>query len=142
MRVGRYPCGVCGRGVGANSVLCTACWKWCHKRCSGLGCLSGTAVSLFGVWLRCWSVECGGGSEKAIRARVGAAWGKWKEIASLLVNRGIPLHHRGKVYEACIRSVMLYGGRCGHLLQDWRLYCFVVIEECSGIWLESRGGIM
>ena len=32
------------------------------------------------------------------------------EIASLLVNRGIPLHHRGKVYEACIRSVMLYGG--------------------------------
>ena len=23
--VGRYPCGVCGRGVGANSVLCTAC---------------------------------------------------------------------------------------------------------------------
>ena len=54
--------------------------------------------------------ECGGGSERAIRARVGAAWGKWKEIASLLVNRSIPLHHRGKVYEACIRSVMLYGG--------------------------------
>ena len=24
VRVGRYPCGVCGRGVGANSVLCTA----------------------------------------------------------------------------------------------------------------------
>ena len=53
----------------------------------------------------CW----GGGSERAIRARVGAAWGKWKEIASLLVHRGIPLHHRGKVYAACIRSVMLYG---------------------------------
>ena len=33
-----------------------------------------------------WDVlECGGGSERAIRARVGAAWGKWKEIASLLV---------------------------------------------------------
>ena len=30
-------------------------------------------------------LECGGGSERAIRARVGAAWGKWKEIASLLV---------------------------------------------------------
>ena len=44
-----------------------------------------------------------------MRARVGAAWGKWKEIARLLVDRGIPLHHRGKVYEACIRSVMLYG---------------------------------
>ena len=55
-------------------------------------------------------LECGGRSERVIRATVGAGWGKWKEIASLLVNRGIPLHHRGKVYEACIRSVMLYGG--------------------------------
>ena len=33
---GEYPCGVCGRGVGANSVLCTECGKWVHKRCSGL----------------------------------------------------------------------------------------------------------
>ena len=31
-------------------------------------------------------LECGGGSERAIRARVWAAWGKWKKIASLLVN--------------------------------------------------------
>ena len=55
-------------------------------------------------------LECGGGSERAIRTRVGAACGKWKEIASLLVSRGIPLHHCEKVYEACIRSVMLYVG--------------------------------
>ena len=27
---GRWPCGCCGRGVGANSVLCTECNKWCH----------------------------------------------------------------------------------------------------------------
>ena len=33
---GEYPCGVCGRGVGVNSVLCTECDKWIHKRCSGL----------------------------------------------------------------------------------------------------------
>ena len=33
---GEYPCGVCGRGVGNNSVLCTECGKWVHKRCSGL----------------------------------------------------------------------------------------------------------
>ena len=159
----RYPCGVCGRDVGANSVLCTACAKWCHKRCSGLGCLSAAAVSLFQcpasalgssggavgivgeVKQFCYLgdvLERGGGSERAIRARVGAAWGKWKEIASLLVNRSILLHHRGKVYKACIRPVMLYGGRRGHLLQDWRVYCSVVIEECSAIWLESWGGIV
>ena len=34
IQVGRYECGVCGRDVGANSVLCGACGKWCHKRCS------------------------------------------------------------------------------------------------------------
>ena len=45
-------------------------------------------------------LEYGGFSERAIRARVGAAWGKRKEIASLQANRGIPLHHHGRVYEA------------------------------------------
>ena len=36
VEMGRYPCGVCGRGVGVNSILCVRCQKWCHKRCSGL----------------------------------------------------------------------------------------------------------
>ena len=34
--MGRYPCGVCGRGVGANFVLCRTYGKWCHKKCLGL----------------------------------------------------------------------------------------------------------
>ena len=33
---GNYPCGVCGRGVGRNSIECTTCGKWCHFPCSGL----------------------------------------------------------------------------------------------------------
>ena len=32
----RWPCGCFLRGVGANSVFCTECNEWCHKRCSGL----------------------------------------------------------------------------------------------------------
>jgi len=27
----RWPCGVCGRGVGSNSIQCTGCHKWVHK---------------------------------------------------------------------------------------------------------------
>ena len=27
---GAHPCGVCGAGVGANSILCTGCGKWVH----------------------------------------------------------------------------------------------------------------
>ena len=33
---GKWPCGVCGKGVQANSGQCTVCTKWIHKRCSGV----------------------------------------------------------------------------------------------------------
>ena len=33
---GKWPCGVCWKGVQANSVQCTVCKKWIHKRCSGV----------------------------------------------------------------------------------------------------------
>ena len=36
LRLSRWPCGVCGRGVGSNSIPCTSCHKWVHKKCSGI----------------------------------------------------------------------------------------------------------
>jgi len=27
-KAARQPCGVCGRGVGNNSIQCTSCQKW------------------------------------------------------------------------------------------------------------------
>jgi len=33
---GEWPCGVCKKGVGNNSILCHGCKKWIHKRCSGV----------------------------------------------------------------------------------------------------------
>ena len=35
-REGAWPCGVCGKGVQANSLQCTACERWVHRRCSGV----------------------------------------------------------------------------------------------------------
>jgi len=32
----RWPCGVCGRGVGNNSIQCTSCQKLVHRKCSGI----------------------------------------------------------------------------------------------------------
>ena len=29
----RWPCGVCGTGVGNNSIQCTSCKKWVHRKC-------------------------------------------------------------------------------------------------------------
>ena len=31
-----WPFDVCGRGVGNNSVQCTSCQKWVHRKCSGI----------------------------------------------------------------------------------------------------------
>src|SRR6267154_710183 len=33
---GRFPCGICRKGVGVNSIYCGSCKKWVHKRCSGV----------------------------------------------------------------------------------------------------------
>jgi len=32
----RWPCDVSGRGIGNNSIQCTRCQKWVHRKCSGI----------------------------------------------------------------------------------------------------------
>ena len=54
----------------------------------------------------CWIVKL---VARAVRARVNAAWKKWKDKAILLTDKRTPLRIRGSVYESCIRSVMLFG---------------------------------
>src|SRR5271163_2891331 len=101
---GKWPCAICLKGVGANSVKCGSCRQWVHKRCSGIkGALTGVGfkgdvcsgkittdavqqgTSVFdGVeQYDCVDKFCylgdmigsGGGSEEASRARVRMAWG-------------------------------------------------------------------
>ncbi len=50
-----------------------------------------------------------GSYERTIRAKVTEGWKKWKDMASLLTNKAIPLGTRGRVNEVCVISVMLYG---------------------------------
>jgi len=35
-KVVRWPCGVCSKRVGRNSLQCTSCQKWVHNKCSGI----------------------------------------------------------------------------------------------------------
>jgi len=32
----KWPCGVCGRGIGNNLIQCTSCQKWVRRKCSGI----------------------------------------------------------------------------------------------------------
>ena len=145
IRSGRYPCGVCGRGVGVNSVLCVQRSLWCHKRCSGLQRVTGTTnsvcpacargssgytvvdssftidgatvaeVSSFGYLGDVFGQE--GGAERTVKMRVAVAWSKWRELAGLLRNSNIPLKYRATVYDSCIRSALLYPSETWPLTQ-------------------------
>ena len=33
---GKFPCAICSKGVGSNSVCCAKCKIWVHKKCSGV----------------------------------------------------------------------------------------------------------
>ena len=41
--------------------------------------------------------------------RIGSAWKAFHELLPILTNKGILLVNHGKVFKACVRSVLLYG---------------------------------
>ena len=34
VKTGKCPCAACGKGVMSNSIQCTECCEWVHRRCS------------------------------------------------------------------------------------------------------------
>jgi hypothetical protein len=50
-----------------------------------------------------------GGVDLAVTTRSRCAWKKFNELAPFLTSRGPSLKMKGKVYEACVRSCMMYG---------------------------------
>ena len=57
----RWPCAVCGKGVGANSIQCSDCCGWVHKRCGGARCPLVTIQSFrCKICLREGGVRCEG----------------------------------------------------------------------------------
>ena len=135
---GKYPCSVCRKGVGRNSILCSRCKLWVHKRCSGMkGQLKDASsfecikcknavvvtarknsvqleqdVALDCVEVFCYlgdMIEAGGGAGEASRVRVRCAWKKFRELSPILTTRGASWKLKGKIYSTCVRSVMTYG---------------------------------
>src|SRR6267154_797308 len=136
---GKYPCGICRKGVSVNSIYCGSCKRWIHKRCSGgvgnikklvnfkcrncavggVKVVDGLKQFVLGNGEKVEVVEkfCylgdvigkGGGAEESSRARVRCAWGKFMELKMLLTVRGASLRVKGKIYRACVQRVLLYG---------------------------------
>ena len=53
-------------------------------------------------------MSAGGGAEAALNARIRSGWRKFRELLPLLTLKGTSLRLKGKLYAACVRSVMLY----------------------------------
>ena len=58
------------------------------------------------------SISEEGGSEEAVRARVSAAWGKWRDISGVISDKNMPRKLKIKLYMTVIRPVLLYGAEC------------------------------
>jgi len=135
----KFPCGICRKGVGVNSICCTFCKKWIHRRCSGVvesldklvgfkcrNCSRGDVNVVDGakqfevgasdelevVEKFCYLGDVignGGGAKESSRARVRCAWGKFRVLKILLTARGASLRVKGKIHGACVQRVLLYG---------------------------------
>ena len=135
------PCGVCGDRVGANSILCTKCRKWIHKRCSDVkgrltnagedftcskckGNIPRPSVAGDGEILEvegerygvvnsfCYlgdMLDGSGGAEAAVATRIRCGWKKFQELSPFLTSRAPSLMMKGKVFNSCVQSCLLFG---------------------------------
>src|SRR5277367_2624260 len=117
---------VCKSGVGVNSIFCTGCSKWVHKKCSGVQgklaedaafrcvkcekgepawCVKSAEINLSDdskielVNKFCYlgdMIGSGGVAKEASRCRVRCAWNKFRELQRILTERGVSLRLKGK----------------------------------------------
>ncbi|KAI8520792.1 hypothetical protein Bbelb_005460 [Branchiostoma belcheri] len=135
---GKFPCGVCRKGVGENSIFCPHCQHWIHKKCTSIKgklkedpnficrqCHSNSPspvqptqeVTVAGETFKVVPTFCylgdmigqSGGCTDAVTARIKSAWKSFHELLPILADRSIPFINRGHVFNSCVRSVMLYG---------------------------------
>jgi len=110
-KAARWPCGVCGRGIGNNSIQCTSCQKWVHRQCSGIngsmykvmksrvsrGCMNAVTstghtlelVDKFGYLHDMLSVD--EDADAAAKTRIRIGWNKFRQLVPLLTNKDISL---------------------------------------------------
>ena len=49
-----------------------------------------------------------GGASEVVTARIGITWKKFRELSGVLVGKqGLSLKQRGKIYQCCVRPIML-----------------------------------
>ena len=155
---GKHPCSICHRDVGRNSVFCVGCKHWVHNKCSKFKgrlrespdfrcgkCLVEFDESsqerleqalINGIPLEVVEICCYlgdilssyGGVGEAVAAWVRSGWKKFRELLPVLTTRGFSLRWKGRMYQACFRSIMLYASETRALWEE-----DLVQLECNDI---------
>ena len=140
-------CAVYRKGVRKNSIFCSGCSFWVHKKCSNIPgrivedpvfrcrrCLGNVQaidgrpcvevqladgkLDLVDNFVYLGDFIClGGGCELATIKRYHSAWGKFRELLPLLICKAISLNTRGQMYNSCVIE-MLYSSECWALRQE------------------------
>ena len=127
-KTGKYPCSVCSKGVGSNSIQCTKCKQWVHARCSHVKgklaevkdfvCNSCSRPPLDtceeeenivignssyeAVQQFCYlgdMLSAGRGAEASSVTRTRRAWEKFRELLPILSSRTFSLKKKGSFYQ-------------------------------------------
>ena len=146
MQMRKYPYSVCGKGVGRNSVQCTKCQHWVHKRCSGVRgsltrqkdftckkcipsvlfededkmiTLGGDIIEVVDRFSYLGDViSTKGGAQEAATSRIRSAWKKFREVSNVICGRSISLKVRGTLYKSYVRNAPTYGAECWALKME------------------------
>ena len=71
-------------------------------------------------------ISCYGGASEAVSARIGSAWNKFRELNGVLVRKqGLSLKQQGKIYQCCVRPLLLY------CCEKWELSVANVTKLCG-----------
>ena len=88
------------------------------------------------------TLGAGGGVEEVARARVRCAWDKFKELSPILTARGASYRIKGKIYKACVQSVLTYGTEIWAMkkanLQSLERTEWMMVRWMCGVSLKDR----
>ena len=63
-------------------------------------------------------IEEKGGYSKSVRARIGKAWQKWREVTGIVCDKRMSLKTKANIYKNMIRPVLLYGTESAALRRE------------------------
>ena len=81
-------------------------------------------------------LNAGGGCLSAVTARVCVGWVKFRELSGMLCGRKWSARMKGRVYKACVRAAIVYGGETWVMRKEEG-----VLQPAERVMARMTGGV-